>query len=93
VWDNSTTAGVARWEALCLVLLLLLVWFAFGVLVEIRTAFLKRRHGDFGCYAAPAWAVRTGGDLYRSPTTTPGTYNYPPLFAIADGRWRTRRRR
>jgi hypothetical protein len=80
--DNSTTsASLRRWERWGLVLLLLLV-VAFGVLVEIRTAFLKRRMGDFGCYARAAWAVRTGGDLYEVTDDNTWHYNYPPLFAI-----------
>jgi hypothetical protein len=80
--DNSTTARkLARWERWGLVLLLLVV-VAFGVLVEIRTAFLKRRMGDFGCYARAAWAVRTGGDPYEVTDDTGWHYNYPPLFAI-----------
>jgi hypothetical protein len=80
--DDSTTAKkLARWERWSLLLLLLVV-VAFGVLVEIRTAFLKRRMGDFGCYARAAWAVRTGSDPYEVTDDTGWHYNYPPLFAI-----------
>src|SRR5262249_39700762 len=55
---------------------------AFGVLVEVRSAFLKRRMGDLGCYLRAAWAVRTGGDLYAVTDDNHWHYNYPPLLAI-----------
>ncbi len=59
---NSSTGPLRLWER-GLVVLLLLVTVAFGVVVEYRTAFLKRRMGDLGCYLRAAWAVRTGADL------------------------------
>ena len=80
--DGLTPAmGLARWQRWGLLLLLVVV-IAFGVLVEIRTAFLKRRMGDLGCYARGAWAVRTGADPYEVTDDTGWHYNYPPLFAI-----------
>jgi alpha-1,2-mannosyltransferase len=74
-------APLKRWERLGL-LLLLAGCVAFGVLVEIRSVFLTRRMGDFGCYARGAWAVRTGADLYDVTCDNDWHYNYPPLLAI-----------
>src|SRR5262245_42141990 len=64
------------------VIFLLAACVAFGVLVEIRSVFLTRRMGDFGCYARGAWAVRTGADLYDVTCDNDWHYNYPPLLAI-----------
>ena len=60
---------------------LLLVILGFGVLVEIRSAFLTVRRTDLGVYLQAARAIRTGGDLY-SVTDRDWHYHYPPLFAI-----------
>jgi hypothetical protein len=55
----------------------------FGALVEYRSAFMRRRMGDLGCYLRAAWAVRTGGSqLYHITDDNGWHYNYPPLFAI-----------
>jgi hypothetical protein len=54
----------------------------FGAVTEMRSAFLKRRMTDLGCYLRGAWAVRTGGDMYRIQDDNGWHYNYPPLFAI-----------
>jgi hypothetical protein len=54
----------------------------FGCLVEIRTTFLSRRMGDLNCYLRPAWALRTGGDIYQILDDCGWHYNYPPLLAI-----------
>ncbi len=78
---NSSTGPLRLWER-GLVVLLLLVTVAFGVVVEYRTAFLKRRMGDLGCYLRAAWAVRTGADLYAVMDDNGWHYNYPPLLAI-----------
>jgi hypothetical protein len=69
------------WERRGLVLFLVLV-LAFGVLVEVRSAFLQRRMTDLGIYLRGAWAVRTGGDLYQVCDENDWHYNYPPLLAI-----------
>jgi hypothetical protein len=63
-------------------LLFLTLIVAFGVLVEYRSAFLRRRMGDLGCYLRAAWAVRTGHDLYEVMDDNLWHYNYPPLYAI-----------
>jgi hypothetical protein len=75
------TDRLSQWEKGGLVLFLAVV-VAFGVLVEYRSAFLKRRMGDLGCYLRAAWAVRTGHDLYEVRDDNLWHYNYPPLYAI-----------
>ena len=77
----SALARLRLWERGALIALALL-FIAFGVLVEIRSVFLTRRMGDFGCYARGAWAVRTGADLYDVTCDNDWHYNYPPLLAI-----------
>jgi alpha-1,2-mannosyltransferase len=77
----TASAELSRWERYGLVLLLAVV-VAFGVMVEVRTAFLKRRMGDLGVYLRAAWAVRTGADFYEVTDDNTWHYNYPPLFAI-----------
>jgi len=55
----------------------------FGVLVEYRSAFLKRRMTDLNCYLRASWAVRQGGArMYHVFDDNLWHYNYPPLFAI-----------
>src|SRR5262249_24509112 len=54
----------------------------FGCLVEKRTAFLSRRMGDLNAYVRPAWAIRTGRDIYQIRDDSGWHYNYPPLLAI-----------
>lgn len=60
----------------------LATFLAFGVMVEIRSAFLSRRMGDLGVYLRAGWAVRAGADLYSVTDDNEWHYNYPPLFAI-----------
>jgi len=55
---------------------------AFGVVTEIRSAFLQFRHTDFNCYTHVGWLVRTGGDVYGSVATNGLHYTYPSAFAI-----------
>ncbi len=62
--------------------LLLLTIILFGVMVEFRGAFLKTRMTDIGPYLRAAWAVRTGGDMYKITDDRGWHYVYPPLFAI-----------
>jgi hypothetical protein len=54
----------------------------FGVLVEMRSAFLKRRMGDLDVFVRTAWAVRTGQDIYSVTDNNHFHYHYPPLLAI-----------
>lgn len=76
------TDRLRPWEKAFLgVLAVVLV--AFGVLTEIRSAFLARRMGDLGCFLRAGWAIRTGGDeLYQVTCDNGWHYNYPPMFAI-----------
>jgi hypothetical protein len=55
---------------------------AFGVVVEWRSAFMRRRMTDLGCYARGAWAIRTGTDPYSVTDNNGWHYNYPPFLAI-----------
>lgn len=55
----------------------------FGAIVEMRSAFLKRRMTDADVFFRAAWAVRTGADIYEIRDTNGWHYHYPPLFAIA----------
>ncbi|HLJ95512.1 MAG TPA: glycosyltransferase family 87 protein [Gemmataceae bacterium] len=54
----------------------------FGILVEVRSAYLKRRMGDLGVFVRTAWAVRSGEDIYTVTDPNGFHYHYPPLFAI-----------
>jgi alpha-1,2-mannosyltransferase len=82
--DNYTPApfpGLRRWHVLALVALALAVAI-FGVVVEVRSAFLTRRMTDLQVYLRAAWAVRAGTDLYAVQDDNHWHYHYPPLFAI-----------
>jgi alpha-1,2-mannosyltransferase len=72
--SRSEWLGLAALVALAL---------AFGVVVEIRSAFLAERRTDLPIYLQAAWAVRTGADPYAFKTERECHYNYPPLLAIA----------
>src|SRR5215831_460332 len=62
--------------------LLCAAFVGFGVVVEIRSAFLERRMGDLSCYLRAAWAVRAGVNMYEIVEENGWHYNYPPLYAI-----------
>lgn len=70
-----------RWEKAC-VLLLLLIAVGFGALTLVRSAYQTSRKTDFGVYARAAWAVRDGGDLYRTADDNGWHYVYPPPFVL-----------
>ena len=70
-----------RWERIGL-LCLALVLVGFGVLVEIRGAFLHKRRTDLAVYLRAAWAVRSGADFYSITDDKGLHYHYPPLLAI-----------
>jgi hypothetical protein len=57
-------------------------WLGFGAVVELRSAFLKQRLGDFRVFAQAAWAARAGVDLYEIKVDGRWHYCYPPLLAI-----------
>ncbi len=70
------------WERLCLLALAGTV-LMFGVVVEVRSAFLSRRLGDAGVYLRAAWAARQGGaELYTIVDDNGWHYHYPPLLAL-----------
>ena len=70
-----------RWEKWATILLLFVV-VGFGVLVEIRSAFLENRKTDLGTYLRAAWAVRSGANMYTVTDENHWHYCYPPVFAI-----------
>src|SRR5262245_3652476 len=62
--------------------MILVAVLVFGGLVEMRSAFLKRRMTDLDVYLRTAWAVRTGADIYDVLDDNEWHYQYPPLLAI-----------
>ena len=64
------------------VIALVIAAVVLGVVVEVRSAFLKRRMTDVVCYLRGAWAVRAGENLYAVTETSGWHYNYPPFLAI-----------
>ncbi len=62
--------------------LLLVVVIVFGAMVEFRGALTKVRMTDIGPYLRAAWAVRTGGDIYKITDDHRWHFVYPPTFAI-----------
>jgi alpha-1,2-mannosyltransferase len=74
-------APPARWQRIGHILLCLTM-VVFGVVVEIRSAFLKRHMTDLGVYLRAAWAVRVGEDPYTVTDDNGWHYHYPTLFAI-----------
>jgi hypothetical protein len=69
-WEKIFTGG------------LLVVLVLFGILVEYRSAFLRRRMGDLGCYLRASWALRADVSIYDVVEDNLWHYNYPPLYAI-----------
>jgi len=59
-----------------------LVVVSFGGLVIWRSAYMNLRHTDFDVYAAAAWAVRNGHDVYEVTNEDGLHYCYPPTFAM-----------
>lgn len=66
----------------CALWALLAVFVAFGGIVELRSAFLKRRMTDLGVYLRAAWAVRSGHDIYQITDENGWHYQYPPTLAV-----------
>src|SRR5262245_49589359 len=64
------------------IFVLLTGFLVFGVLVEIRSAFLKRRMTDLDIYLRAAWAIRAGADIHSITDENGWHYHYPPLLAI-----------
>jgi alpha-1,2-mannosyltransferase len=63
------------------ILVLLIVVVVFGVMTEIRSAFLHRRMTDVDTYFRAAWAVRVHQNPYNVTDPNQWHYNYPPLLA------------
>src|SRR5437879_4973952 len=80
--DRSGDARLYRIEKIGLALFALIV-LAFGVLIEIRSAFLQFRHSDLTVYTHAGWAVRNGEDIYTTQIENGLHYIYPSPFAIA----------
>jgi hypothetical protein len=74
-------ARLTRWQRAAVVCFFA-SFLVFGAVVELRSAFLSRRMGDFGVYLRAGWAVRSGADLYTVTDDNDWHYIYPPLFAI-----------
>ncbi len=71
-----------RWEKLALIAFGVFI-LAFGVITEIRSAFLSFKHTDFNVYTHVGWVVRNGGDIYGDAIATNGLhYVYPSPFSI-----------
>ncbi len=82
--DHSTPVpfrGLRRWHRLALGALALAV-VVFGVVVEVRSAFLRRPMTDFQVYLRAAWAVRAGTDVYAVTDDNHWHYHYPLPLAI-----------
>jgi hypothetical protein len=71
-----------RGERWFLILLLICAGVFGGVFVYRSALTADRRLGDLPIYLRAAWAVRTGGDLYKVTDHNGWHYAYPPLFAI-----------
>ena len=69
-----------RWEKAGLAGFALLV-LAYGVITEIRSAFLTFQRTDFNVYAHVGWAVRNGVDIYGTTTDGGLHYTYPATFS------------
>jgi hypothetical protein len=63
-------------------IVLLLAFVAFGGIVVLRGALLKKRMTDLAVFLRAAWAVKSGADLYQITDDKGLPYNYPPLLAI-----------
>jgi hypothetical protein len=70
IWERWAVAG------------LLVVILGFGVLVEVRSAFLSKRRTDASCYFRAGWAVRSGANIYEVTDDNYWHYAYPPGFAV-----------
>jgi hypothetical protein len=78
---ESGFRAISRWEWRSL-LLLVATFVIFGLIVEKRSAFMRRHMTDLGVYLRVGWAVRAGEDIYDIIDDNGWHYQYPPLFAI-----------
>jgi hypothetical protein len=77
----SSYEPLSRWERRGVIALISII-VAFGFLVELRSAFLRRHMTDLGVYLRAGWAVRASADIYDIQDDNGWHYQYPPLFAI-----------
>jgi hypothetical protein len=74
-------SALPRWQRACL-----LVWVGclvlMGIMVEIRSAYLRRPMTDLQVYCRAAWAIRSGNNIYTITDKNHWHYHYPALFAI-----------
>jgi alpha-1,2-mannosyltransferase len=75
-------ASLLRRDRLALALLVFLA-IGVGVVVELRSAYMQRRHTDLGVYLRASWAIREGIDHYTVTDDNCWHYTYPSLLAIA----------
>src|SRR5262245_4526104 len=79
--DQLGSESLRSYERIGLWGLLFLV-VSFGVLVEIRSAYMGVRRTDVGCYLRAAWAVRANHNIYQVTDDNWWHYAYPPVIAI-----------
>lgn len=77
----TANARLCLWERVALGFLVVL-FVAFGAVVELRAAFSQLRQTDFGVYARVGWAVRAGENIYAIEDDRHWHYCYPPAFAL-----------
>lgn len=71
-----------RWFEIAAIAAFFALAVAFGVWVEIHSAFFKVRYTDLADFLRAGWAVRSGNDLYSITEEHGWHYNFPPLLAI-----------
>jgi alpha-1,2-mannosyltransferase len=74
-------ASLLRRDRLFLALFVVLT-IGVGVLTELRSAYMLRRHTDLGVYLRASWAIREGLDHYTVTDINGWHYTYPSLLAI-----------
>lgn len=79
--QSSRPSQLRRWERVGLTLFAIVIT-AFGVLTEIKSGRAHHRQTDLGVYLRAAYAVRSGGDIYRATDDNGRHYTYPPAFAV-----------
>jgi hypothetical protein len=81
IFDRIGLAELPAWQKVCLTL-----WVGclvtMGVMVEIRSAYLRRPMTDLQVFCRAAWAIRSGDNIYTITDKNHWHYHYPALFAI-----------
>ncbi len=78
---RADLAPLKRWERWALYALVLFL-IVFGVILEIRCAFMPTRQTDLGVYLRAAWAVRVGENPYTITEENGWHFCYPPIVAL-----------